>query len=157
MILSFPACLSLIILRWRYTGVINKWSFAGLAILLSLIVVYHIWLTKDSKVEVLANEFSIEGNYGLSMAYQGIDSVFVVDELPSTRHCKDGHSILGCKKGEYRLKDGSDAKFYLLGKKAPYLKMYTHTGVIFVNRKTAAETEQLIEELRDKIGDKIVN
>ena len=54
------------------------------------------------------------------------------------------------------MKDGSDAKFYILGKEAPYLQMYTHAGVIFVNRETAAETDQLIEELKPIIGEKLV-
>jgi hypothetical protein len=33
--------------------------------------------------------------------------------------------------------------------------MYTYPSLIIVNRKTPAETEQLIEELKDKIGDKM--
>jgi len=44
-----------------------------------------------------------------------------------------------------------------LGKKAPYLEMYTNFGLILVNRKTPEETGQLIEELKEKIGNKMVN
>jgi hypothetical protein len=62
-----------------------------------------------------------------------------------------GESVLGNKKGEFRLRDGSRAKFYVLSKKAPYLMMYTDSGLIFVNRKTAEETQLLIKELNGKI------
>ena len=114
---------------------------------------YHIWVYQSSKVEVLPDKLSIEGNYGIAIPYQSIDSVFIVKELPETSYCMDGHNLFCGKKGQYRLENGSAAKFYVLRKKAPYLMMYTYPGLILVNRKTAAETEQLIEELRDKIGD----
>lgn len=149
--------ITVFVAKWRIMGETPKWHLVVLALAVVLVIVYHIWLVKDSKVEVLPESFSVEGDYGIEMPYQAIDSVFVVDALPAVKYCKDGYSVFGNKKGKFRLKDGSDSKFYLLGKEAPYLKMYTHSGLILVNRKTAAETEQLIEELRDKIGDKIVN
>jgi hypothetical protein len=74
----------------------------------------------------------------------------IINELPKTKSCQSGYGFGKTKKGYFRLKDGSDARFYILGKEAPYLQMYTDFGVIFVNRKTAAETEQLIKELNDK-------
>ena len=149
--------ITVFVAKWRIMGETPKWHLVMLALAVVLMVVYHIWIVKDSKVEVLPGTFAVEGDYGIEMPYQAIDSVFVVDALPAVKYCKDGYSVFGNKKGKFRLKDGSDSKFYLLGKEAPYLKMYTHSGLILVNRKTAAETEQLIEELRDKIGDKIVN
>jgi hypothetical protein len=78
-----------------------------------------------------------------------------VNELPKTKYCKDGHNLLRGKRGEYRLENGSFATFYVLREEGPYLMMYTYPGLVFVNRKTPAETEQLIEELKDKIGDKM--
>ena len=149
--------ITVFVAKWRIMGETPKWHLVVLVLAVVLVIVYHIWLVKDSKVEVLPETFAVEGDYGIEMPYQAIDSVFVVDALPAVKYCKDGYSVFGNKKGKFRLKDGSDSKFYLLGKEAPYLKMYTHSGLILVNRKTAAETEQLIEELRDKIGDKIVN
>ena len=149
--------ITVFVAKWRIMGETPKWHLVMLALAVVLMVVYHIWIVKDSKVEVLPETLAVEGDYGIEMPYQAIDSVFVVEALPAVKYCKDGYSVFGNKKGKFRLKDGSDSKFYLLGKEAPYLKMYTHSGLILVNRKTAAETEQLIEELRDKIGDKIVN
>jgi hypothetical protein len=143
--------------KWRIMGGAQKWPLVVLALAVVLVVVFSIWAVKDSKVEVLPEFFSVEGDYGMTTPYQAIDSVLVINSLPSIKYCKDGYSILGNKKGEFRLKDGTDAKFYLLGKEAPYLKLYTHSGLILVNRKTAAETEQLIDELRNKVGDKFVN
>ena len=112
---------------------------------------------KHSKVEVLPETFAIEGDHGIEMPYQSIDSVKVITELPKTKYCKAGYSITRSKKGEFRMKDGSDAKFYILGKEAPYLKLYTCNGSIFVNCKTAEETEKLIMELKPMIGEKMKN
>ena len=137
--------------KQRVTGKIDAWKWVLFAVLFFGVVIGGSMSYKSSKVEVLPETFAIEGDYGIEMPYQGIDSVKVITELPKTKYCKAGYSITRSKKGEFRLKDGSDAKFYILGKEAPYLQMYTHAGVIFVNRKTAAETEQLIEELNDKI------
>ena len=143
--------------KWRIIGEAPKWPVVVVASIVVLMVVYHFWQYRDSKVELLAESFSVEGDYGMKTPYQAIDSVRVINSLPGIKYCKEGYSILGNKKGEFRLKDGSDAKFYLLGKEAPYLDMYTNFGHFFVNRRTAAETEQLIEELRLKIGEKFVN
>ena len=137
--------------KQRVTGKIEAWKWVLFAVVVFGVVIGGSMPYKSSKVEVLSETFAIEGDYGIEMPYQGIDSVKVITELPKTKYCKAGYSITRSKKGEFRLKDGSDAKFYILGKEAPYLQMYTHAGVIFVNRKTAAETEQLIEELNDKI------
>lgn len=148
--------ITVFVAKWRIMGETPKWHLVILALAVVLVIVYHIWLVKDSKVEVLPETFAVEGDYGVEMPYQAIDSVFIVEALPAVKYCKDGYSVFGNKKGEFRLKDGSDAKFYLLGKQPPYLKMYTHGGLVFVNRKTTAETEQLIEELKSKVGEKFV-
>ena len=136
------------------TGEATPWRWVLIALVTVGIVLWIWYSNKNNKVEVLPEMVSIEGNYGTNIHYQTIDSVLVIDELPQIRYCKEGRGILS-KKGEFRLKDGTNATFYLLGNKAPYLEMYTNLGRIYVNRRTAAETEQLIEELRDKIGDKI--
>ena len=143
--------------KWRIMGEAQKWPLVVLALAVVFVVVFSIWAVKDSKVEVLPEFFSVEGDYGINMPYQAIDSVLVVDVLPAVKYCKDGYSVFGNKKGEFCLKDGTDAKFYLLGKEAPYLKLYTDSGLILVNCKTEAETEQLIEELKTKIGEKLKN
>ena len=148
--------ITVFVAKWRIMGETPKWHLVVLALAVVLVIVYHIWLVKDSKVEVLPETFAVEGDYGIEMPYQAIDSVFIVEALPAVKYCKDGYSVFGNKKGEFRLKEGSDAKFYLLGKQPPYLKMYTHGGLVFVNRKTTAETEQLIEELKPKIGEKFI-
>ena len=149
--------ITVFVAKWRIMGETPKWHLVMLALAVVLVIVYHIWLVKDSKVEVLPETFAVEGDYGIEMPYQAIDSVFIVEALPAVKYCKDGYSVFGNKKGEFRLKEGSDAKFYLLGKEAPYLKLYTHNGLILVNRKTAEETEKLIMELKPMIGEKMKN
>lgn len=149
--------ITVFVAKWRIMGETSKWHLVMLALAVVLVIVYHIWLVKDSKVEVLPETFAVEGDYGIEMPYQAIDSVFIVEALPAVKYCKDGYSVFGSKKGEFRLKEGSDAKFYLLGKEAPYLKLYTHNGLILVNRKTAEETEKLIMELKPMIGEKMKN
>lgn len=149
--------ITVFVAKWRIMGETPKWHLVMLALAVVLVIVYHVWLVKDSKVEVLPETFAVEGDYGIEMPYQAIDSVFIVEALPAVKYCKDGYSVFGNKKGEFRLKDGTDAKFYLLGKEAPYLKLYTHNGLILVNRKTAEETEKLIMELKPMIGEKMKN
>ena len=143
--------ITVFVAKWRIMGETPKWHLVVLALAVVLVIVYHVWLVKDSKVEVLPETFAVEGDYGIEMPYQAIDSVFIVEALPAVKYCKDGYSVFGNKKGEFQLKDGNDAKFYLLGKEAPYLKLYTHNGLILVNRKTAEETKMLIDELNGKI------
>lgn len=142
--------------KQRVTGEVEVWKWVLFAVAFFGVVIEWSMTYKESKVEVLPDMLSIEGDYGRTLYYQSIDSVLVVDELPATKYCKAGYSFGSAKKGEFCLKDGSNATFYLLGKQPPYLKMYTHGGLVFVNRKTTAETEQLIEELKSKVGEKFV-
>jgi hypothetical protein len=137
--------------KQKVTGRIEAWKWVLFAVVVFGVVIGWSMSYKSSKVEVLPEMLSIEGDYGRTVYYESIDSVKVVTELPKTKYCKAGYSFGSSKKGEFRLKDGADATFYLLGKEAPYLKLYTRNGLIIVNRKTAEETEQLIEELKDKI------
>jgi len=44
-----------------------------------------------------------------------------------------------------------------LSKKAPFVELCTRNGSFFVNKRTSDETEQLIEELKLRIGGKFVN
>ncbi len=143
--------------KQRVTGKIEAWKWVLFAVVVFGVVIGWSVSYKDSKVEVLPDMFSIEGDYGRTVYYESIDSVKVVSELPKTKYCKAGYGFGSGKKGEFRLKDGSDATFYLLGKEAPYLKLYTRNGLILVNRNTAEETEKLIMELEPLIGEKMKN
>ena len=142
--------------KQRVTGKVEAWKWVLFAALFFGVVIGWSMTYKHSKVEVLPEMLNIEGDYGQTLYYQGIDSVLVVDELPKTKYCRSGYGFGTAKKGEFRLKDGTDATFYLLGKAAPYLKIYTYSGLILVNRKTTDETAQLIEELKSKIGEKFI-
>jgi len=137
--------------KQRVTGRIEAWKWVLFAVVVFGVVIGWSVSYKDSKVEVQPEMVSIEGDYGMTEYYESIDSVKVVTELPKTKYCKAGYSFGSSKKGEFRLKDGSDAKFYLLGKEAPYLMLYTRHGLILVNCKTTEETEMLIEQLSGKI------
>ncbi len=153
---AFIAAVVFMITVQATTGQFNIKSVVAVLALLGLIIA-TVMANKNSKVEVLPEMLSIEGDYGTTLYYQSIDSVLVINELPKTKSCQSGYSSGKTKKGSFCLKDGTDVKFYVLGNEAPYLEMYTNFGRMYVNRKTSTETEQLIEELRDKIGDKIVN
>lgn len=143
--------------KQRVTGKIEAWKWALFAVVVFGVVIGWSVSYKDSKVEVLPEMLSIEGDYGMTVHYESIDSVKVVSELPKTKYCKSGYGFGSGKKGEFRLKDGSDATFYLLGKEAPYLMLYTRNDLILFNCKTAEETEKLIMELEPLIGEKMKN
>ena len=150
--------LILIIVKRHLTGEVYLWHWVLFALGIVVMIVFSFQARNDSKVEVQDEKLSMEIEFWEKVDYPSIDSVLVVDELPRTKYgCFEGYSYLGSKIGVYRLKEGSEAKFCVLNKKAPFLEIYTQEGRYFVNRKTAAETEQLIEELRDKIGDKMKN
>jgi hypothetical protein len=156
-LLAIIGGIAVYVAKWRIMGEAPKWPVVAVALIVVLMVVYHFWQYKESKVEVFPERFAVEGDYGMKTPYQAIDSIRVINSLPGIKYCRNGYSILGNKKGVFRLKDGTDANFYLLGKKAPYLEMYMDFGRVYVNRRTSTETEQLIEELRNKVGDKFVN
>lgn len=137
--------------KQRVTGEIEIWKWVLIAVLFFGVIIGWSMLYRESKVEVGPEMLSIEGDQGMTVYYESIDSVKVVAELPEIKYCKTGYQFGGSTKGEFRLKDGSEATFYLLGKEAPYLMLYTRHGLILVNCKTSEETETLIEQLSSKI------
>ena len=147
---AFIAAVVFMITVQATTGQFNIKSVVAVLAFLGLII-FTVMANKNSKVEVLPEMLSIEGDYGTTLYYQSIDSVLVINKLPKTKSCQSGYSSGKTKKGSFRLKDGSDATFYILGKEAPYLMLYTRNGLILVNCKTTEETEMLIEQLSGKI------
>ena len=100
--------ITVFVAKWRIMGETPKWHLVVLALAVVLMIVYHILLVKDSKVEVLPETFAVEGDYGIEMPYQAIDSVFIVEALPAVKYCKDGYSVLATKKAS------SDSKMALM-------------------------------------------
>ena len=149
--------LMLILAKRHLTGEVYVWHWLLFAVGFILVVWSHLWLHNISNVEVQDEKLYMERIYKQEVYYKSIDSVLVVDKVPKTIFCTDGRSYLGSKKGEFRLKDGSNAKFYLMSKKAPFVELCTQNGSFFINLRTPDETEQLIEELKLRIGEKFVN
>lgn len=123
------------------------------AIVVVIFVVDH----KQTEIEVTANSIKVEGEYDYVVPRQCIETIEVIEALPRVRNSKGGYWKFGQVFGEYRLKDGSECTFLLLDNTAPFLKMNTCNGIIYLNGKTSDATQQLADEMRKNFGDKFLN
>lgn len=112
---------------------------------------------KQTEIEVTANCIEVAGEYDYVVPRQCIETIEVIETLPRVKNSMDGYRKFGQIFGEYRLKDGSECTFLLLDKTAPFLKMNTCNGIIYLNGKTPDATLQLAEEIRENFGDKFLN
>ena len=123
------------------------------AIVVVVLIVDH----KQTEIEVTANCIEVAGEYDYVVPRQCIETIEIVEALPRVKNSEGGYWKFGQVYGEYRLKDGSECTFLLLDKTAPFLKMNTCNGIIYLNGKTPDATLQLADEMRKQYGDKFLN
>ena len=123
----------------------------------AIAVVIFVVENKQTKIEVTANSIKVEGNYDYVIPKLCLETIEIIETLPRVKNSEGGYWKFGQVYGEYRLKDGSECTFLLLDKTAPFLKMNTCNGIIYLNGKTPDATLQLAEEIRENFGDKFLN
>ena len=127
------------------------------SVIVTIAVVIFVVDLKQSKIEVTANSIEMEGNFDYVVPKQCLETVEIVEALPQVNNSEGGYWKFGQTFGKYRLKDDSECTFMLLDKTAPFLKMNTCNGIIYLNGKTPDATLQLAEEIRENFGDKFLN
>ena len=135
----------------------KRFSWILFAVLTAIVVVVLIVDHKQTEIEVTANCIEVAGEYDYVVPRQCIQTIEIVEALPRVKNSEGGYWKFGQVYGEYRLKDGSECTFLLLDKTAPFLKMNTCNGIIYLNGKTPDATLQLAEEIRENFGDKFLN
>ena len=116
------------------------------------------FMNYDSEIIVTDNAIEIKGEYAMTIPLSDIDTVLLVEELPSIKLRTNGISTRKVDIGNFKMSDGNKCRLYI-NKDVPLFvvikrqqttdnrQQTSSKSLIFINRKTVEETKALYEEI----------
>lgn len=114
--------------------------------------------------EIVLNEdmIEIQGDYSMEIPLSDIDTLMLVESLPSIKLRTNGISTRKVDIGNFKMSSGDKCRLYI-NKSTPIfieIRLATHSSqpkVIFINRKTVEETKSLYDDICAKKWEVIGN
>lgn len=125
-----------------------------IVVLLEALLAPAFFMNYNSKVLVGDDVIEIKGEYAMTIPVSDIDTVLLVEKLPSIRTRANGISTRKVNIGNFKMSDGEKANLYInkdiplfieIRPKANSQKLKAQ--LIFINRKTVEDTKALYEEI----------
>ena len=112
----------------------------------------------ENTVTVNDDMIEIKGDYAMNIPVSEIDTVLLVEQLPSIKLRTNGISTRKVNIGNYKMSDGNKCRLYVNNEVPLFVEIKcqqtTDNGqqtLIFINRKTVEETKTLYEEIFNSI------
>ncbi len=100
-------------------------------------------------VTVNDDVIEIKGDYAMNISISDIDTVLLVEQLPSIKLRTNGISTRKVNIGKYMMSDGNKCRLYVNNEVPLFVEIKCQQTLIFINRKTVEETKTLYEEIYD--------
>lgn len=98
----------------------------------------------------------IKGDYAMNIPVSDIDTVLLVEQLPSIKLRTNGISTRKVNIGNFKMSDGNKCRLYVNKDVSLFIEIKcqkandeSQKSLIFINRKTVEETKALYEEIYD--------
>ena len=116
------------------------------------------FMNYNSEIIVTDNAIEIKGEYAMNIPLSEIDTVLLVEKLPSIKLRTNGISTRKVDIGNFKMSDGNKCRLYI-NKDVPLFvvikrqqttdnrQQTSSKSLIFINRKTVEETKALYEEI----------
>ena len=129
-----------------------------IVVLLEALLAPALFMNYNSKVHIGNDVIEIKGEYAMEIPVTDIDTVLLVEKLPSIRTRANGISTRKVNIGIFKMSDGNKCRLYI-NKDVPLFveikcQQTTDNGqqtLVFINRKTVEETKALYEEIFNSI------
>ena len=112
----------------------------------------------ENTVTVNNDVIEIKGDYAMNIPVSEIDTVILVEQLPSIKLRTNGISTRKVNIGNFKMSDGNKCRLYVNNEVPLFVEIKcqqtTDNGqqtLIFINRKTVEETKTLYEEIFNSI------
>ena len=128
-----------------------------------VIAVFFVVLLAQTLFMIYGNEVVVgndvikiktKGEYAMTIPVSDIDTVLLVEELPSIKTRTNGISTRKVNIGEFKMSDGEKANLYINKNVDMFIEIKLNAqcsmpeaDLIFINRKTVEETKALYEEI----------
>ena len=129
-----------------------------IVVLLEALLAPALFMNYNSKVLVGNDVIEIKGEYAMEIPVADIDTVLLVEKLPSIKTRANGISTRKVNIGIFKMSDGNKCRLYI-NKDVPLFveikcQQTTDNGqqtLVFINRKTVEETKALYDEIFNSI------
>ncbi len=129
-----------------------------IVVLLEALLAPALFMNYNSKVLIANDVIEIKGEYAMEIPVTDIDTVLLVEKLPSIRTRANGISTRKVNIGIFKMSDGNKCRLYI-NKDVPLFveikcQQTTDNGqqtLVFINRKTVEDTKALYEEIFNSI------
>lgn len=110
--------------------------------------------------EIVVNDKAIEikGEYAMNIPLSDIDTVLLIEKLPSIKLRTNGISTRKVDIGKFKMSDGDKCRLYINKDVSLFIEIKcqkandeSQKSLIFINRKTLEETKALFEEIFNSI------
>ena len=129
-----------------------------IVVLLEALLAPALFMNYNSKVLVGNDVIEIKGEYAMTIPVSDVDTVLLVEKLPSIKTRANGISTRKVNIGIFKMSDGNKCRLYI-NKDVPLFveikcQQTTDNGqqtLVFINRKTVEDTKTLYDEIFNSI------
>jgi hypothetical protein len=128
-----------------------------IVVLLEALLAPALFMNYNSKVLVGNDVIEIKGEYAMEIPVSDIDTVLLVEKLPSIRTRANGISTRKVNIGIFKMSDGNKCRLYINKDVDAFVEIKLVAqgsqlqDLIFINRKTVEDTKALYEEIFNSI------
>ena len=112
------------------------------------------FMNYNNEIVVSDKAIEIKGEYAMTIPFSDIDTVLLVEELPSIKLRTNGISTRKVNIGKFKMSDGNKCRLYVNKDVPLFIEIKCQKAnderqksLIFINRKTVDETKTLFEEI----------
>ena len=124
-------------------------------IVIALVCVPMFLVNYGNTITVNNEVIEIEGDYAMDIPLSDIDTVLLVEQLPSIKLRTNGISTNKVNIGNFKTSDGDRCRLYINNSTPMFveIRLDAHgsqpTALIFINKKTVEETKALYDKIYD--------
>lgn len=125
----------------------KKWS-----IILSVVSVIGVGILlffsmQPTKFTVSEASFEISGMYGDTFAWEALEELSLVQEIPAISMRTNGSAMGSMLKGHFKFESGEKGTLFVDKKKPPFITFVVNGKRYYLNEGTAEETKALFEKM----------
>jgi hypothetical protein len=116
----------------------------------TLAVVFFLGI-QEPKMTFNEDTFVISGVYGGEWKYSELTHIEIVDEMPEVTLRTNGYGTPTISKGHFRVKDVGKSLLFIYKGNSPYIFIETERDKIFINSKSAGQTKDWYDLLKEQV------
>lgn len=133
-------------------------SFFVIVALIAILLAPVLFANYSNEVVVGNDVIEIKGEYAIDIPVTDIDTVLLVEKLPSIKTRANGISTRKVNIGKFKMSDGNKCRLYINKDVPLFIEIRPKANgqklkaqLVFINRKTVEDTKALYEEIFNSI------